>query len=62
MIKCSQEEPELEETIKHQVEDVLACVDQRTQNLCKELSEKIDAMQLDLSRPSIRGPGISRTI
>jgi hypothetical protein len=48
MIKCSQEEmeaaihsswSELEETIKHWVEDVLACVDQRMQGLCKKLNE-----------------------
>jgi hypothetical protein len=39
---------ELEETIKHRVEDVLACVDKRMQGLCKELNKKIDEMQLDL--------------
>jgi hypothetical protein len=56
-MKCSQEETddaiysiqsELEETIKHWLEDILACVDQRTQGLCKELKEKIDEMQVDL--------------
>jgi hypothetical protein len=30
---------ELEETIRYQVEDDLACVDQKTQGLCKELTE-----------------------
>jgi arginine decarboxylase-like protein len=30
------------------VEDVLAYVDQRTQDLCKELNEKIDEMEVDL--------------
>jgi hypothetical protein len=39
---------ELEETIKHQVEDVLSCVDQKTQGLCKELTENIDETQVDL--------------
>jgi hypothetical protein len=33
---------ELEETIKHRVEDVLSCVDQKTPGLRKELTEKID--------------------
>jgi hypothetical protein len=32
---------ELEETIKHRVEDVPSCVDQKTHGFCKELSEKI---------------------
>jgi uncharacterized alpha-E superfamily protein len=36
---------ELEETAKHQAEDVLACVYQRMQGLCKELNEKIDETQ-----------------
>jgi hypothetical protein len=49
-VNCSQEEteaavhsawPELEETVKHQVEDILACVDQRTQGLCRALNEMI---------------------
>jgi hypothetical protein len=39
---------ELEETIKHLVEDVLASFYQRTQGLRKELNEKIDETQLDL--------------
>jgi hypothetical protein len=39
---------ELEETIKHRVEYVLSCVDQKTQGLCKELTEKIDETQVDL--------------
>jgi hypothetical protein len=38
---------ELKETIKHQVENVLACVDQMMQGLCKELY-KTDEMQVDL--------------
>jgi hypothetical protein len=40
--------PKLEETIKHRVEDVLSCVDQKTQGLRKELTEKIDQTQVDL--------------
>jgi hypothetical protein len=39
---------ESEETIKHQVEDVLAWVDQRTQDLQKELNKKIYELQVDL--------------
>jgi hypothetical protein len=39
---------ELEETIKHSAEDVLLCVDQKTQGLCKELAEKIEDTQVDL--------------
>jgi hypothetical protein len=31
-----------------QVEDVLSCVDQNTQGLCKEMTKKIDETQLDL--------------
>jgi predicted nucleic acid-binding Zn-ribbon protein len=38
----------LKETIKHLVEDVLSCVDQKAQGLHKELSEKIDETQVDL--------------
>jgi hypothetical protein len=38
----------LEETIKHWVEDVLLCVNQKSQDLCKELTEKIDETQVDL--------------
>jgi hypothetical protein len=33
---------ELKETVKHWVEDVLSCVDQKLQRLRKELTEKID--------------------
>lgn len=33
--------PKLKETIKHQMEDVLSCVNQQTHGLCKELIEKI---------------------
>jgi hypothetical protein len=33
---------ELEETIQHRMEDALLCVDQKTQGLRKELTEKID--------------------
>jgi hypothetical protein len=36
---------ELEETVKHRVDDVLSCVDQKTQGLPKELCEKIDETQ-----------------
>jgi hypothetical protein len=36
---------ELEETIKHQVEDILSCVNQTTHGLCKELTERIDETQ-----------------
>jgi hypothetical protein len=55
-IKCSQEKmkaminsiwDELEKTKKHRVEDVLACVDQRTEDLYKELNEKNDETQVD---------------
>jgi hypothetical protein len=38
---------ELEETVKHRVEDVLANVDQRMQGLRKELNEKIDETRAD---------------
>lgn len=38
----------LEETIKHQVEDALAPVDQRTQGLCDELNKNNEQMQLGL--------------
>jgi hypothetical protein len=38
----------LEETIKHQAEDVLSYVDQKTQGLCKELTEKTDETQVNL--------------
>jgi hypothetical protein len=57
MIKCSQEETEdaiystrseFEETINHRMEDALSCVDQKTQGLRKELSEKIYETQVDL--------------
>jgi hypothetical protein len=39
---------ELEETTKHRVEDILLCVGQKTQDLCKEFIEKIDETQVDL--------------
>jgi hypothetical protein len=39
---------ELEETVKHGVEDDLLCVDQKTWDLRKELNEKIDETQMDL--------------
>jgi hypothetical protein len=39
---------ELLETVIHQVENSLACVNQRTQGLGKELNEKIDETQVDL--------------
>jgi hypothetical protein len=39
---------ELEETIKLRVEDVLSCVDQKTQGLLRELTEKIHETQVDL--------------
>jgi hypothetical protein len=39
---------ELEETTKHWAEDILSCVDQKKQGLCKELSEKTDETQVDL--------------
>jgi hypothetical protein len=39
---------ELEETIKHRVEDVLSCVDQNTQDLRKELNEKTDKTKVEL--------------
>jgi hypothetical protein len=36
------------EVIKHRVEDVLSCVDQKKQGLRKELTEKIEETQVDL--------------
>jgi translation elongation factor EF-G len=39
---------ELEETVKHWVEDVLSCVNQKTQGFHKELIEKIDETQVTL--------------
>jgi hypothetical protein len=39
---------ELEETIKHQVEDILSCVSQKAQGLCKELTKKAGETQVDL--------------
>jgi hypothetical protein len=39
---------ELEGTIKHQVEDVLSCVDQKIQGLREERTKKIDKTQVDL--------------
>jgi hypothetical protein len=56
-MKCSLEETEaeissiwseLEETIKHRLEDVLSCIDQKTQGIRKELTEKIAETQVDL--------------
>jgi predicted phage tail protein len=41
-------QPELEETIQHRMEDLPSCVDQKTQGLCKELTEKNDEKQVDL--------------
>jgi hypothetical protein len=38
----------LKETIKHRTEDVLSCVDQKTQGPRKQLTEKIDETQVDL--------------
>jgi hypothetical protein len=38
----------LDELIKHRVKHVLACVDQRTQNLRKESNKMIDDTQVDL--------------
>jgi hypothetical protein len=57
MMKCIQEETkvainsvwgELEETMKHRLEDILSCVNQRSQGLCRELNEKMGEMQVDL--------------
>jgi predicted nucleic acid-binding Zn-ribbon protein len=56
-VRCIQFE--LEDTVKHRVEDVLANVDQRTQGLRKELNEKIGEKQADLS---ISESGFLRTI
>jgi hypothetical protein len=39
---------ELEETIKHEMEDILSYVNLQTQGFCKELIEKIDKTQVDL--------------
>jgi DNA anti-recombination protein RmuC len=39
---------DLEETIKHRVADILSYVAQKTQGLCKELTEMIDEAQVDL--------------
>jgi hypothetical protein len=33
---------QLEETIKHRAEDILSCIDQKTQGFRKDLTEKID--------------------
>jgi arginine decarboxylase-like protein len=38
---------ELEQTIKHRVLDVLSYVNQKTQGLRKELTDKIDKTQVD---------------
>jgi hypothetical protein len=40
---------ELKETIKHRVEDVLSCVEQKMQGIRKELTKKIDETQVDLT-------------
>jgi predicted nuclease with TOPRIM domain len=37
---------ELEETIKHRVDDILSCGDQKMQGLQKELTQKIGETQL----------------
>jgi hypothetical protein len=42
-----------EETIRHQMEDVLSCIDQKTQGPRKELAEKIDKTQVDLTGSEI---------
>jgi pyrimidine operon attenuation protein/uracil phosphoribosyltransferase len=39
---------ELEERIKHWVEDVLLCINQKMQYLCKELTNMIEEIQVDL--------------
>jgi hypothetical protein len=39
---------ELVQTIKHRVEQVRACVDQRKQGLRKDLTKKTDETQVDL--------------
>jgi hypothetical protein len=39
---------ELEDIIRNRVEDILSCVDQKAQGLCKELTENIDETQVDL--------------
>jgi hypothetical protein len=54
---------ELEETIKRRVEDVLLCVDQKTQGLRKELNETIEETQVALDDPRYVGeepPGYCR--
>jgi hypothetical protein len=43
-----QEKMELEVAIKHRLEDVLFCIDQKTPDLRKELREKTDKTQVDL--------------
>jgi arginine decarboxylase-like protein len=57
MIKLTQEEKEMgthsirtdiEEIIKHQMKDVLSYVDQKTQGIRRELTEKVYEKQLDL--------------
>jgi uncharacterized membrane-anchored protein YjiN (DUF445 family) len=57
---------ELEEIIRYQVEDVLSCVDQKMQGLCKELTQKIDETHVDLqaNRTSVntRTKSLSETI
>jgi hypothetical protein len=39
---------ELQNTIKHRMEDFLSCVDHKTQGLRKELIQRIDKTQVDL--------------
>jgi UTP-glucose-1-phosphate uridylyltransferase len=57
MINCSQEErdavinliqAELEESMKHGVEDIVVCVDQRTQGLCKDHNKRNNETLVDL--------------
>jgi hypothetical protein len=52
---------ELEETLKHQVEDVLSCVDLKTLGLHKELTEKTDKTQVDLQAVKTRVEAGSNT-
>jgi hypothetical protein len=56
-IKCSQEETkaatnsdrsELVETMKHRVQGVLSCADQKTQGLLTQMTERINETQVDL--------------
>jgi hypothetical protein len=47
---------QLEEIIKYRVEDVLSCVDQRTQGLRKELREKTEETRVDVRRYANKEP------